>query len=383
MKNPSILIVDDESDNFDVIEAILSVPLDKTAQSDGYDLHYVDNGEGAIAALETFKPDVILLDVMMPGMDGLETCRQIKAMARWKAVPIIMVTALSSKEDLARCLQAGADDFVSKPVNSMELRARVQSMLRIKQQYDLLQSFSELQRNTINILGNSLQELRGNLTSTFPHELNTPLNGLLGGLDLVLGDLENMSTTEIRELLNLSYFSARRLEKLTQKFLNYLSLEVATAMPGALLRMPSMLITPIVQNEVQRNKRFEDLICEIEDADLAVVSNYVQWLLEELLDNACKFSEPGTSITVRGAVKEGRFHLWVINQGRGMSNEQISKIGAFMQFDRASYEQRGVGLGLAIAKKVASLYGGRLQLTSIPQQETTIHLSLPLVSNAV
>ncbi|HEY9645019.1 MAG TPA: EAL domain-containing protein [Chroococcidiopsis sp.] len=134
---PSILIVDDEPDNFDVIETFL--------RDRDYNLQYVASGHEAIAFLDTFKPHLILLDVMMPGIDGIQVCRQIKAMPQWKSTPIIMVTALTAKADLARCLEAGADDFVGKPVNAIELRARVQSMLRIRRQYDELQASLERQ----------------------------------------------------------------------------------------------------------------------------------------------------------------------------------------------------------------------------------------------
>ena len=158
----SMIIVDDEPDNFDVIETLLS--------EQDYQLHYAARGQKAIASLDIFEPDLILLDVMMPGIDGIEICRQIKAMSKWQAVPIIMVTALSSKSDLANCLTAGADDFISKPVNAIELRARVHSMLRIKHQYDDLQS---------------LLKLREDMVKMVVHDLRNPLAGILLGLELI------------------------------------------------------------------------------------------------------------------------------------------------------------------------------------------------------
>ncbi len=136
MNLASVLIIDDEADNFDVIETILN--------NQDYQLHYAASGKDAIAYLDTFQPDLILLDVMMPVMDGIEVCKNIKALPKWQAVPIIMVTALNSKEDLARCLNAGADDFISKPLNSLEFRARVSSMLRIKEQHDRLERANAL-----------------------------------------------------------------------------------------------------------------------------------------------------------------------------------------------------------------------------------------------
>ena len=136
MYQASVLIIDDVADNFDVIESILS--------NQDYQLHYAANGQDAIANLDIFQPDLILLDVMMPIMDGYEVCERIKALSKWQAVPIIMVTALNSKEDIAKCLNAGANDFISKPLNSLEFKARVHSMLRIKEQHDRLERANAL-----------------------------------------------------------------------------------------------------------------------------------------------------------------------------------------------------------------------------------------------
>ncbi|WP_434684577.1 EAL domain-containing response regulator [Pseudanabaena minima] len=137
MSNPSILIVDDEPRNFDVIEAFLN--------EYDYELNYASSGQEALKSLEIIEIDLILLDVMMPDMDGIEVCERIKAIPKYRPIPIIMVTALTAKEDLAKCLNAGAVDFISKPVHALELRARMQSMLSLKQQYDALQISLERQ----------------------------------------------------------------------------------------------------------------------------------------------------------------------------------------------------------------------------------------------
>jgi len=121
-----ILVVDDESDNFDVIEALLA--------NNTYQLHYASSGTKALERLDRLAPDLLLLDVMMPMMDGFEVCRQLRRHPAWQSLPIILITALDSKEDLAKGLEAGADDFISKPVNRVELRARIRSLLRIRRQ---------------------------------------------------------------------------------------------------------------------------------------------------------------------------------------------------------------------------------------------------------
>jgi len=381
MSIPSILVIDDEPDNFDVIEALLP--------ERAYQLHYAASGKESISSLETINPDLILLDIMMPDMDGIEVCQQIKSMAKWQPVPIIMVTALNSKEDLARGLQAGADDFIGKPVNGLELRARVHSMLRIKHQYDRIQSFSKLQKNTIELLTDNLQALRGNIASSLPHELNTPLNGILGGIELLIHDIDEMDSEEIHKFLDISYQSAHRLEKLIRRFLNYLSLELISTLHQeestaqdthnkSDSNSESIFIKHFATTIAQQSQRLEDLVCQIEDVELSVSSEHLQWIVNELLENAFKFSQPKTLVTVRGECEDGKFHLWIGDRGRGMTNVQIAKLGAFMQFERDTYEQQGIGLGLKIAEKAVKLYGGRFLITSIYKQETTVYLTLPL-----
>jgi diguanylate cyclase len=130
-----ILVIDDEPDNFDVIEALL--------HKDNYRVDYAASGQQGLDRLANIQPDVILLDVMMPNMDGIEVCRRIRQNTQWQNIPIVMVTALSGKEDLAKCMGAGANDFISKPVNGIELRARVRSMVQISQQYQSIQSLCQ------------------------------------------------------------------------------------------------------------------------------------------------------------------------------------------------------------------------------------------------
>src|SRR6185295_12961866 len=122
---------DDLSAGRDIIKELLA-PLE-------YQLIFAGNGFEALVKVDELTPDLILLDVMMPGMNGFEVCQRLKAEPRWRHIPVILVTALDSIEDLAYGLEAGADDFLSKPVNGLELRARTHSMLRIKSQYDALE----------------------------------------------------------------------------------------------------------------------------------------------------------------------------------------------------------------------------------------------------
>ena len=159
MSSFSLLVVDDQPANFDVIEALLDSPRSRLEPDHTYEFHYANGGQSALDGLAFTRPDLILLDVMMPGIDGLELCRRLKAMPEWSSVPIIMVTALNSKQDLARCLDAGADDFISKPINRAELVARTRSMLRIRRQYLQLKDFNTRLEGLVNERTAQLQRL--------------------------------------------------------------------------------------------------------------------------------------------------------------------------------------------------------------------------------
>ena len=377
MNAPSILIVDDEPNNLDVIVAQLS--------DCDYQIHYASSGQEALSSLDIYNPDLILLDVMMPGINGIEVCQQIKAMPKWQAVPIVMVTALSSKSDLAKCLDAGADDFISKPVNPEELRARVKSMLRIKKQFDKIQSLSLIQENTIDTLKISLGALRGNLASNLSHELNPPLYGIIAitaSIEVIKDYLQDMEIAPALEMLDLVEQSACRIEMLTKRLLVYFELEtfVSKQYPVKPMRtkFSSTAIETTLRSQAQNSNRSNDLVFSLEDAEILLSEQYLSTLLYELVDNALKFSSSGTSITVSSQIEGDMLKLSVLDLGRGMTEEQIAKIDAFIQFERETYEQQGTGLGLTISRKIAELTGGKFWITSVYQHETKVHLTLPL-----
>jgi signal transduction histidine kinase len=375
MKQPSLLVIDDEPDNFDVIEALLS--------RQDYQLHYAPSGAAAISSLDAFQPDLILLDVMMPDMDGIEVCRKIKALPPWQYVPIIMVTALSGRSDLAHCLIAGADDFISKPVNGMELLARVQSMLRIKRQYDQIQGLSQSQAGTITYLEKTLTGLRGNLANTLAHELNTPLNGILGPLILLKNHFDDMDKESILKMVEIVERSARRLEDLTQKSLLYLELELAINDQKSIDTTPTQLIDLTLQTDLKihahRYDRRGDLTFEIGAAKVPLAERYVSILFRELVDNALKFSSAGTKIAVQSQLVNHHLSIAVADQGQGMTPEQIAKVGAFTQFGSLTYQRQGMGIGLKLVKNIAALAGGQVAIQSRYQQATTVTVTLPVI----
>ena len=376
MSTYSILIVDDEPDNFDVIEALLP--------SETYQLHYANCGADAIAALDKFDPDLILLDVMMPGLDGIEVCKRIKLMSKWHNVPIIMVTALSGKDYLARCLAAGATDFINKPVNGLELRARVNAMLRIKKQYDRIQSLSKLQRNNINSLANNLNEIRLDLAVGFPNEFNTPLSSISDNIDYLKQNVERLSLPETLEMLDSSERSIVRLHTLTQKFWLYLKLIVDTPTPDRQdLSFPRSIVEQILFTRLAETPAPSDLFCEVEDVKLAVNVDLAEWIFSELIGYVFDTYPANTYLKISGKTIDNTFHLSLSSAQEkiAVASNSDAEISKLLQFKSPADESKELAIGLKIAKKIVEIYDGLFLISDVDQGEISVYLTLPLVSD--
>ncbi len=372
MNNYSILIVDDEPDNFDVIQSLLP--------GESYKLHYAISGEHAIASLDKFDPDVILLDVMMPGLNGMEVCKQIKAMSKWQAVPIVMVTALSSKEDLARCLAAGADDFVNKPVNGIELRARVSSMLRIKKQHDRIQSFSKLQRHNIHSLTSNLNEIRLDLAAEFSREFDYPLGTILETTEHLTNNIEQLSTAAILHILGQNNRSTLQLRKLMEKFWFYLQLVVEKPEVNyGDASLPHAIVDRALRSRFRGAAIPKNIIFEVQDPKLAVNNDHFQWICNELIEYVIGSMKPNSRTRIYGEVIDDIFHFSISNylrEGAEISAIQMTKS---IQLNSSTYEERELQIGLKIVKKLVNNYDGIFLLSSPDEEETTVYLTLPLV----
>lgn len=362
MTLPSILIIDDEPNNFDVIETLLSVGAPgMPAESSQYQLHYAANGQEALATLDMFQPNLILLDVMMPDINGIEVCKRIKAMPKWQPVPIIMVTALTTKEDLAHCLQSGADDFISKPINGAELRGRVHSMLRIKHQYDDVQALLKLREDMVRML---------------VHDLRNPLTEVLLGLELL--QRPKYAADRPAEKLQKIYSSARSLQGLIDDLLKMAVLESGTLR----LNRKSVDLCELVKSAISDF----DTIAQHKNLSLIAQSpnlpapgahycnvdvTMMRRTLDNLLSNAIKFSPDDAQITVDVAVSEGgQCKLRVMDSGPGVPDKFRQKIFEKYEVGTMMSDVSQIGLGLAFCKMVVEAHGGEISVyDQFPQQE--------------
>ncbi len=362
-----ILIIEDEDDIRDIIIQLLT--------AHDYQVIDADNGETGIELAIAHRPDLIICDIMMPGIDGYEVLRQLHNNPSMDTIPFIFLTAKTAREDIRQGMELGADDYLSKPFTGSELLGAVK--IRLEKRV-LLQQQSE----------KKLDDLRKNLARSLPHELLTPLNGILGFARLLKDQAADITANEIKEMSEIIETSAWRLHRTIQNFLLHAQLEIMRQDPQRLQSFlmgetgsAQFILQTSAQKKAEEFNRTADLHLDMEDSSLPVAENWLSKIAKELIDNAFKFSQPGSTVAVKTRISPPEFILTVCDRGRGMTAEQIASVGAYVQFERKLYEQQGSGLGLVIAQKLTEFYGGRISIESSPEQGTTVTAIFPLTKN--
>jgi two-component system sensor histidine kinase/response regulator len=346
MLQPRILIVDDEPVGRAVVVGLL--------ECEGYELMVASSGAEALALVERAPPDVVLLDVVMAGLDGHEVCRRIRADPRHAALAIVLVTVLDSKEDLVRGLDAGADDFLSKPVNGMELRARVRSMLRLRRQHnDLQEQHAALRR---------LQQQKQELLAMIVHDLKTPLMAMMLNAESVADNsrLEPEDRASLRDVIDFG-------KALDRMILDML--DVSRSDEGALVvrRKPmalrQMVDTACHSAALRAQSQRISLRVDVGDLVVEVDPNLLRRTLENLLDNAIKYAPAGTAVQISARGTAAGVELQVADEGPGVPPEHRERIfERFVRLERDAERHRRMssGLGLAFCRIAVEAHGGRI-----------------------
>ena len=330
------------------------------------------NGKVGIKLANEQIPDLILCDMMMPEVDGHGVLKALRSEPLTATIPFIFLTAKADKSDIRTGMELGADDYITKPCTPQELLKAV--AIRLEKQ----KTISRQSQKT-------LDELRTNISMSLPHELRTPLNAIMGFSELILSEYQVLEESDILEMIGQIQTSGHRLYRLIQNFLLYAELEIAATNPELLKEMRNSefscvksLLTQKARQQAKHANRVDDLQLNLHDSSVAIDSVRLAKIVEELLDNAFKFSLEGTPVVLSTLVENQTFILSVKDQGRGMTADQIAQLEAYRQFDRKIYQQAGLGLGLAIVQRLAELHGGKFKIESLPQQETIVCVSLPV-----
>jgi signal transduction histidine kinase len=343
VSHSKILIVDDELSARMQIESMLS--------KESYDLSSVASGKELLEQLSEMKPDLIILDVMMPELDGFEVCQRIKAEKRFRHIPIILITSLNGKKVVAQGLETGADDFLQKPINKLELRARVRSMLRIKRQYDTLQA---------------ALKMREELSNMVVHDMSSPIISVL--LHATLME-EKITDPELRKHLEMIRLAADRLDSFVNDMLMLAKMEQSE------LR-PCLSLVDINQLALDAEKHFSiiahskniELILQLPSPvlEMCVDGNLFRRVVANLLSNALQYSHNNTTVTLKIEAmnigdQQPHLRMQVIDEGQGVPREYRERI--FEKFEVVQLKRQGVsqiGLGLTFCKMAVDAHGGRI-----------------------
>jgi len=362
-----LLIIDDDK----IIVEILTQSLTLA----GYEVTSALDGEEGLALARQLRPDLVLLDVMMPKMDGYAVCRQIKRDTETRLIPVIILTALTDRDDKLRALEVGADEFIRKPPDRQELLIRIRSLLRAKRLHEQVEaSYHELRR---------LEEARNTLTGMIVHDMRGPLTSVLGGLKLLLDKGDQLDPPARESLITGSLVSTRRLMTMVEAMLDLQRLESGQlpirpqpVVLGRLVDESVQAVMPLLQADGVRI----DVRADQPAAPVLLDHDLVTRVLNNLILNAIKFSPEGGRIGL-WTQHNGRWLLVnVADQGPGVPAHYREQI--FHKYAQIETGQRatGVGLGLAFCKLAVEAMRGRIWVEDIPRAGALFRVALPLVT---
>ena len=367
-----LLVVDDNEANRDV--------LSRRLQMQGYQTQTAPDGAAALSAVAERVFDLVLLDIMMPDMDGYEVLRRLKDNEKTRDVPVIMISAIDDLDSVVRCIELGAEDYLSKPFNPTLLKARIGACLEKKRGRDReARLFIELQENYRKL--QELEKMRDDLTNMIVHDLRTPLSSVMAGIQTIsmIGPL----APEQRECCDIALRGSSSLLDMINDLLDISKLESgAPDLKLVVLDVAALIDSALEQVQsaaARRNIQWQrelapDLPQFNGDADK------LRRTLVNLMGNAIKFSHSGGQIVVGARASATELSLWVRDEGEGIPREAFERI--FEKFgqveDRKAGRAMSTGLGLALCKMVVDAHGGRIWVDSELGQGSTFCLALPL-----
>ena len=353
-----ILVVDDQETNLQVVANVLSEA--------GFEMVPANSGAQALQRIAARLPDLILLDLLMPEMDGFEVCRRIQENPDWAKLPIIFVSAADDKELIVRALDSGGVDYVTKPFNKAELLSRVRTHLALRKARERAERLAEDKDELLGILA---------------HDLKNHLAGIQMSASLLAESRTLQDDARLQKLSENISHSAERLLQFVAEFLANASADHGLSV--SLVPVDLALVansTASSFSDFARRKQIS-IQCEIpsEPVMTHADTSCVEQVLENLISNALKFSPYGKSIFVKVTMSETEAFCSVTDEGPGFTTEDQMRM--FRRYGRLSArptgEEPSTGLGLSIVKKLMDAMGGKLLCESTHGQGATLTIVLP------
>jgi two-component system, sensor histidine kinase and response regulator len=362
-----ILIVDDDRMNTRILGGIL--------KGDGYVLAEADSGEKALEAYVSFRPHLVLLDVMMAGIDGFETCRRLKREFGEKCAPVIFITARNESDDVVEGLNAGGSDYLPKPFKAKEVSARVRSHLHnqilIEQQQQLVEQLSNANTAKNRFLGMAA------------HDLRNPLASIRGLAEFLREGAVGPLNAEQLDLVETIHGASQAMLELVNELL-----DVATIESGELkLHLEPHDLGELVRHsvglinmEAAKKKTHVLYAPPAHPVRRTMDAAKMTQVIDNLLSNAVKYSPPGSTITALVESDGGVGCAFAVHdQGPGIPDNERDKL--FKDFSRLSIKptagEKSTGLGLAICRKIVEAHHGTIVAKNLPQRGCAFRVTLP------
>lgn len=358
-----ILVIEDDPEVRDVVVDILD--------AEGFHSFSAPNGKAGLELALEKQPHLIICDVMMPQMSGYEVLASLREHPDAVLIPFIFLTAKAEKSDIRHGMELGADDYLSKPFTRDELLTAVSTRLS-------RQAIAEEQSRQ------QLDDLRTNISFTLPHGLRSPLQAILKQSERLLHNQLVIQEPELFETANSIHSHTQTLSRIMQNFLLMTELELLESNSTQVAELQNQITnhSHVVIEEsaflkAQDYNRQSDLVFELQELPIRMSEFLLKKVIDELVDNAFKFSLPGNQVQVITKRGDTGVIIYVIDEGRGFLPGQADQLGAFTQFEHEFYDQEGIGLGLALTKRIVNLHGGKLSIESLPGSQTTVRIMIP------
>lgn len=378
MKNNSykILIVDDNNENIQVLANLLSQHY--------YDVDYALNGSDALDLINSDDFDLILLDIMMPVMDGFEVCKKIRENKATNEIPIIFLTAKTDVESIEKAFQQGGVDYLCKPFISEELLARVKTHIELKNSKEELRNVNiwleekVSERTTeLNKANKKLLELdnaKSQFIKIISHEIRTPLNGIIVGLELLK---DSGLTEEATSLIDILDLSATRLEEFSKKALD---ISLFNLYGKKLLKLEKSNINEIILNVInkieleEKGKKIHFIKLSTE-VNAVIDSNYFHKCLYNIIHNAFKFSRDGDLISIIAINSDNQLSISIKDEGFGF--KKGFSINGLRVFDNINHIDNNPGMGLYLSNQIIKAHDGHIEIGNNTDKGAFVKIYVP------
>ena len=342
-----ILIIEDEQ--------VIRKQIAQVLRFEGFEAFEADSGSLGVTSAISQAPDLIICDIMMPGLDGFGVLQTLRGNPQTAMVPFIFLTALVSSDNLRHGMDEGADDYITKPFQQASLIGSVRRRLE-KRGRQIAESRQRAEQVSLAVAASVPQEILGALDHI----------GMVTNLIALKYAAEDPQVQAMKESVAEESARLRRMMRRLQLYSQLPQLYANRFEPGktGVTAAAGEVLTRFAREVCIGWNRTTDLVVHSESIQLPMGEEYLSLLVEELVDNACKFSANNTPIQVRGQAQRGFWSLAVSNQGTGMSAEQVAQIGAFKQFLNGNKKPPGLGLGLALTQGISRLHGCEFEIHS-------------------